>query len=170
MQVSAGAVAGVIGGLVMSVAMAGGRRGGLLEKTLAEESEDWLDQKFHTRSHVGDLGTTAIEQADHMLAAAAFGMTYAKARSYVTELPWAIAGALFGALLYVVNIVGIAPLLGITRGEWQAPARIVGQRLSLHLVFGAVTALAFELLADERGRLRFPHHGSRQAVRDTLVH
>lgn len=38
----AGAIGGLIDGLAMSLTMAGGRRSGLLHKTLAEDAEDWL--------------------------------------------------------------------------------------------------------------------------------
>jgi hypothetical protein len=157
---TAGALAGLVGGAIMTAAMLGGRRAGVLEKTLAEESEDWLDAKFHTRELVGDTGTKAIEQADHIVSATAFGIAYSKARGYLKGLPWPLAGALYGAGLYVVNVGGLAPLLGITRGEWKAPARVVGQRLGMHVLFGTATALTYELLApgtdDAHRHLRRP--------------
>jgi predicted outer membrane lipoprotein len=151
---TAGALAGLIGGVVMTAGMVGGRRAGVLEKTLAEESEDWLDEKFDTRRRLGDTGTTAIEQADHMLTATAFGVAYAKAKSYVGNLPWPLAGAAYGAGLYAVNIVGLAPLLGITRGEWNERPRVIGQRLGMHVLFGIATALAYELFSDAQTHKR----------------
>ena len=58
-------------------------------------------------------------------------------------------GPLWGGALYVVNIVGIAPLVGLTQKEGQAPAGIRLQRLGIHVFFGIALA-AFVKLAKDR--------------------
>jgi hypothetical protein len=67
-------VGGIVGGLAISVAMDAGRRNGWLHKTLAEDAEDWLDRTLETRTHIGPGGTTALEQTNHLLASAGFGL------------------------------------------------------------------------------------------------
>lgn len=143
----AGAVAGLIGGAVMSLAMWLGRRAGLLEKTLAEDTEDWLDRHFHTRAAIGDRGTTALELGNHLAGSAGFGLGYEALRPALGGTPPVLAGALYGAGLYALAIGGVAPLLGITQGEQNAPAPVVAQRLGMHILYGVVTALAFEGLS-----------------------
>lgn len=64
-------------------------------------------------------------------------------------MPPAALGALFGTALYVVNIAGIAPLLGITEGEVEAGPRKASERWALHILQSVVTALVAEQLADE---------------------
>lgn len=135
-----GMVAGLAGGIATALAMSLGRRAGILQKTLAEESEDWLDRKADTRRHLGRTGTTALEQANHLVAAAAFGRGYLMLRQRLPSVPTLPLGLAFGAGLYAVNIVGIAPLTGITQGEQNAPPQTVAQRLAMHLLFGVVTA------------------------------
>ena len=64
-----------------SSVMAAGRRNGLLHKNLAEDAEDWLDRTFETRSRIGQGGTTALEQVNHLLASAGFGLAYGVLRN-----------------------------------------------------------------------------------------
>ncbi len=75
---SAGVIGGLAAGVAMSVAMVLGRRAGLLHETLAEHSEDWLDRTMGTRRRIGEGGTAAVEEANHMAAAAAFGLATAR--------------------------------------------------------------------------------------------
>lgn len=152
--ISAGALGGVIGGAVMSVAMAIGARTGLMHRTLAENAEDWLERKAGTRELVGDAGTTAIEQTNHLAASAMFGSGYAMARDYLPGLPSPVLGALYGTGLYLVNIAGIAPLLGLTKGEQNASMGLRSERLGMHVLYGIVTAIAVDTLT--RAERRHP--------------
>ena len=134
----------------MSLAMDLGRRAGVLHKTLAEDAEDWLDRVANTRCYIGQSGTRAMEQANHMAAAAAFGIGYSLLRERVPVLPaWGV-GTLYGAGLYVINIAGIAPLIGLTEGERNAPAPVRAERLGLHVLYGVLTAVVADELANER--------------------
>ena len=142
----ASAIGGLAAGLAMSLAMVVGRRSGLLHKTLAEDSEDWLDRVVDARRLLGHGGTTALEQANHMVASAVFGVGYGLLSERLPGLPAPVLGALYGAGLYAVNIVGIAPLLGITEGERNAPAPLRAERLGLHLLYGMLAALIAERL------------------------
>jgi hypothetical protein len=150
---NAGVAGGLAGGVAMSLAMTLGRKTGFLHKTLAEDSEDWLDRVAGTRRRIGQGGTAALEQANHMAAAAGFGLGYGALRPNLPGVPTVVLGLLYGAGLYVVNIAGVAPLLGITQGEQNAPASLRAERLGLHLLYGVVTALvADDLGARERHR------------------
>lgn len=144
----AGAIGGLIAGVALSGAMLAGRRLGLLHQTLGEHSEDWLDRTFASRSHVGEAGTFLAEQGNHFAASAVFGAAFGAAYPSVEPHPIA-AGVLYGTALYAVNIAGVAPVLGITKGETAEPPSIPLQRLGLHLLFGVVTAIATDALLKE---------------------
>lgn len=144
--VQAGTIGGLIAGLVMSLTMAGGRRSGLLHRTLAEDAEDWLDRVIDARRLLGPGGTTALEQATHMGASAAFGLGYGMLSARLPGVPALMPGGLYGADLYAVNIVSIAPLIGMTEGERNAPEPLRAERLGLHLLYGMLTALVAERL------------------------
>jgi hypothetical protein len=143
----AGAIGGLTGGLLLSGTMALGRSTGLLHETLAERSEDWLDQMLGARHYLGAQEVTLIEQTNHLLASAVFGASYGAARSYFHPSPM-LAGSLYGGFLYAVNIIGIAPRIRLTRGESHEPSGVVGQRLAMHVLFGIATAMVTEALID----------------------
>lgn len=137
----AGAIGGLIGGVVVSAVMIGGRQAGLLHKTLGEETEDWMDRHANARHYLGEAGTTAVEQINHLAASAAFGAGYGASLPSLPDQPLK-NGAIFGAGLYTTAIGGIAPLLGITRGEHREEPAVIAERLGLHVLFGVVTAFA----------------------------
>lgn len=55
-NIAAGAVGGVIAGALVSGVMLGGRKAGLLHKTLGEQAEGWLDRDLDSRRHPGETG------------------------------------------------------------------------------------------------------------------
>lgn len=146
---SAAVLGGLAAGVLTTAAMIAGRRSGALTKTLDRDSVDWIDRTTGSRAVIGDTGTSALEFANHLGASAAFGYGYALLRKRMPEAPdWALGGG-YGAALYLVNIAGIAPLLGITEGEVQAGPRKAAERLALHLLQSIATAMIAErLLAD----------------------
>lgn len=139
---------GVVAGLVTTAVMVAGRKSGLLAKTLDRDAVDWIDRTTGSRAVIGDAGTSAVEFANHLGASAAFAAVYPEMRRLAPDLPPAVLGAIYGTGLYLVNIAGIAPLLGITEGEVQAGAKQAGERWALHVLQAVVTALVAERLAD----------------------
>ena len=144
---AAGVCGGLAAGLLMDLAMIVGRRTGTLHETLDKKSEDWLDRVASTRALAGNEGTTALEQANHLAASAAFGYAYDVLRDQFPRMSPALLGALYGGGLYAVNIAGIAPVLGITEGEQNVSGRVRSERLGLHIMFGLVTAVVAETLS-----------------------
>jgi len=114
-KTTAGAIGGVVAGLIISGVMALGRDAGLLHETLADRASDWLDQRFGTRVWAGEDGTQALEHANHLAASAAFGAVYGATRPLTQMAPPVAAGALFGAGLYAVAIAGVAPTIDLTQ-------------------------------------------------------
>jgi hypothetical protein len=145
---TAGAVAGLVAGAILSGVLAIGRDAGVLQKTLSEEAEDWLDTRFDTRRRVGESGTQLIEQTGHYLASVGLGATYGKLRDYFGFVPGAISGALFGAGLYAFGVAGVLPELGVTRGEPNEAPGVPTERFGLHLLYGAVLGIVTDGLRD----------------------
>ena len=144
---SAAIVGGIVAGLVTTAAMWAGRKSGVLGKTLDRDAVDWIDRNAGTRAVIGDAGTSGIEFVNHLGASAAFGGLYDRVRDWAPDVPAPLLGAAFGTGLYVVNIAGIAPLLGITRGEIAAGPRKASERWALHVLQSVVTAVVAERLA-----------------------
>lgn len=140
---------GIVAGIVTTAAMWAGRRSGVLGKTLDRDAVDWIDRTTGSREVIGDAGTSMVEFANHLGASAAFGGLYAQVRQWAPNVPPAALGAMFGTALYVINIAGIAPLLGITEGEVEAGPRKASERWALHVLQSVVTALVAERLTSE---------------------
>jgi hypothetical protein len=147
---TAGAIGGVVAGMIVSGVMAIGRDAGLLHKTLADQASDWLDRRFNTREWAGEDGTQALEQGNHLAASAAFGAVYGATRPLTQSVPPVAAGALFGAGLYAVAIAGVAPRIGLTSDDDHDVETVFLQRLGLHVLFGVITALVADALAPVR--------------------
>ena len=152
---TAGLLGGLAAGMVVSGVMTFGRDLGLLQHSLADAAEDWLDQRFDTRAKVGEDGTQALEQANHLLVSGLFGAAFGLTRPLTKAIPAIAAGALFGAGLYAVAIGKVAPAIKLTRGENREPDSVQAQRLGIHVLFGVVTALATDAMMD-RDRDRAP--------------
>ncbi len=165
-KMTAGAIGGVVAGVILSGVMAIGRDAGLLHKTLADQASDWLDRRFNTRDWAGEDGTQALEQANHLAASAAFGAVYGATRPLTQSVPPVAAGALFGAGLYAVAIAGVAPRIGLTQGEDHEERGVALQRLGLHILFGVITALVVDALAPIR---RAPRPKAAPSLKDPGV-
>lgn len=146
---TAGIIGGIVGGLGMTAIMLAERRAGVKHETLAEKSEDWLDRTMDSDTIVGENGTRAIEQANHLLASAAFGAGYSAIRYFAPRLPAPGVGAAYGLGLYATNIALAAPILGITEGEDKVPLRVSLERSGLHILFGLATALVASALSKD---------------------
>lgn len=143
-------VGGVLAGVITTGAMFAGRRTGVLGKTLDRDAVGWIDDTTGSRAVIGDAGTSVVEFANHLGASAAFGLGYAMVRERVPGVPaWAL-GAGFGTALYVVNIAGIAPVLGITDGEVAAGPRKAAERWGVHVLQSVAAALIAERLTSDR--------------------
>jgi hypothetical protein len=149
---NAAIIGGLVAGVVTTAAMYAGRKSGVLHKTLDRDAVDWIDDTTGSRGLIGDTGTSLVEFGNHLGASAAFAGLYAKLRDAFPDASPAVLGALFGTGLYLVNIAGIAPLLGITEGETKAGPQKATERWAVHVLQSVVTALVMEKLADNRAR------------------
>ena len=143
-------IGGLIAGLVTTGVMIAGRKSGLLGKTLDRDSVDWIDRNTGSRQLIGDTGTSLVEFANHLGASAAFGYGYSRLRKAAPGVPGPILGAGYGTVLYLVNIAGIAPLLGITEGERRAGPRKAAERWGVHVLQTVVTAIVADRLSSRR--------------------
>ncbi|PZQ58708.1 MAG: hypothetical protein DI544_13520 [Sphingomonas taxi] len=140
-------VGGLVAGVVTTLVMAAGRKSGVLGKTLDRDAVDWIDDMTGSRAVIGDAGTSAVEFANHLGASAAFAAGWPLLRRRAPAAPVSILAAAYGTMLYAVNIGGIAPLLGITEGEFEAGTRKATERWAVHVIQTVVTALVAERLA-----------------------
>ena len=147
MQPQKAAIAGgLIAGLVTTAIMIAGRKSGLMSKTLDRDAVDWIDNLTDSRAVIGDSGTSLVEFANHLGASAAFAAAIPTLRELAPSLPPAALGAIYGTALYAVNIGAIAPVLGITEGEFKAGPRKAAERWAIHVIQGVVSAVAAEHL------------------------
>ena len=84
---TAGMLGGLAAGMIVSGVMTFGRDLGLLQHSLADAAENWLDQRFDTRAKVGEDGTLALEQANHLLVSGLFGAAFGVLRPLTRKVP-----------------------------------------------------------------------------------
>ncbi len=140
---------GLIAGLVTTAVMVAGRKTGVLTKTLDRDAVDWIDNLTGSRAVIGDAGTSVVEFANHLGASAAFATALPAIQRVAPALSPAAIGVLYGTALYAVNIAGVAPILGITEGEFQASPRKAGERWAIHVLQAVVTVLIAERLTSK---------------------
>jgi hypothetical protein len=150
-RTTAAIVGGLIAGVVTTAVMVAGRKSGLLTKTLDRDAVDWIDRVTGSRAVIGDTGTSIVEFANHLGASAAFGAAVPTLRDLAPSLSPVALGTLYGTALYAVNIAGIAPVLGITEGEFEAGPRKAGERWAIHVLQAVVTAVVAERLSTDTG-------------------
>ena len=142
----AAVVGGLVAGIFTTAVMVVGRKTGVLTKTLDRDAVDWIDDVTGSRAVIGDAGTSAVEFVNHLGASAAFAAALPAIQRAAPSLSPAAIGVLYGTALYVVNIAGIAPVLGITEGELQAGPRKAAERWAVHVLQAVVTAMVAERL------------------------
>ena len=140
---------GLVAGLITTAVMVAGRKTGVLTKTLDRDAVDWIDNLTGSRTIIGDTGTSVVEFANHLGASAAFAAALPTIQRAIPSLSPTAIGVLYGSALYVVNIAGIAPILGITKGEIEAGPRKAGERWAIHVLQAIVTAMVAERLASK---------------------
>jgi hypothetical protein len=147
-DIAAGAIGGLAGGLVMTAFMVIGSRVGLVDEPLPQKTEHWVEDQMGVRDRPAPLQEEIIGQGSHLVFAAALGALYGGFLAS-RDLPALPTGPLFGLASYAVDLAGIGPALGITKGPWNEEPTTIGRRMMMHTVFGTVTALVTEQLRRE---------------------
>ncbi len=80
----------------------------------------------------------------HYAVGAAFGALFG-ALAPRLRAPLLVAGALFGAAVWLVNDEALVPALGFSRKPWAYPASSHVKALAAHLVYGAATGAGLRL-------------------------
>jgi uncharacterized membrane protein YagU involved in acid resistance len=81
----------------------------------------------------------------HYATGAAFGALFGVLAPRVTA-PGVLAGAAFGALIWLFFDEGVVPLLGFAKPPTAYPASLHAKALASHLVFGAATDASFRAI------------------------
>jgi uncharacterized membrane protein len=88
----------------------------------------------------------ALKNAMHVLYGASWGKVFGLACGRGERPPGTAHGLVFGANVWVVS-QAMLPALGLAAAPWKQPVANLAQDLGLHLVYGAVTAAAYEAFA-----------------------
>jgi hypothetical protein len=143
-----GALAGAVGAACMTPLRILARRAGLIEKMTPEVMEETLAyrlgvrrgrrEEHHVADHLLHLGYGCAQGA-------LFGLVARRFSRASSAKP----GLLFGALSWLVNGAVVVPLLDATRPLWRQRPRENLVNLAAHLIFGAITGLVTDDLAEQ---------------------
>ncbi len=87
----------------------------------------------------------AASEAVHYATGAAFGALFGVLAPRLPG-PALLAGAIYGAAVWLLNDETLVPALGFSRKPWDYPASSHAKSLAAHLVYGATTDAGFRLL------------------------
>lgn len=152
----AGAIGGLAGGVVMTMAMTAGKKAGIIERPLPVRVERWATDRMGIDRPAPEH-EDAVAQGGHLVYSALLGAGYGALRSAL-DLPALPSGPLYGAGIYALTLGGVGPALGLTGGPWDEPKTTAGRRLMMHLVYGAVTAIVAEQVPHWLGWQDHDHH------------
>ncbi len=144
-----GALAGVAGGLAMSVLSQG-----LAPKMLPDDMRpdefvprqvvEWAERAAGAPDALSDAKEGVAAMGAHLGYSALLGAGYGLLRSYVPAPPTPVAGALYGVATWAFGFEGLLPALGVRPPTTAHPPKRWPAPIMGHVVFGVVTALAYE--------------------------
>ena len=145
-----GVVAGFAGTIVMSVVMlvlkrAGMEPGELEPRAVAGNAEE----KIGVRSRISRPAFEASWITLHFGYGSTSGVVYALARKISGLAQPALAGPLFGMLLWVIGYCGWLPLFGLYPPPNRVPKRKVAANIIAHATYGTATAVTYRMLGDK---------------------
>ena len=145
----AGAVGGLVGGAVLSLAFlalerAGGENSDLVQ--IGRRGAARLGQPHRPLPARPSAAEELAVHGGHLVLSGVLGMGYAVLRRGFA-LPTLPSGLLFGLGVYPVAFGVLGPLLGITKAPWQEKPRLLAQRAAAHGAFGVLTALTADRTA-----------------------
>ncbi len=145
-----GALAGMVGGGAMMMAMKLGQQALLPEGEQMEPPPKKLVETVAERQGVGlsDTQAMAAGMGVHMGYSALWGALYGVVQSRLHP-PGALHGLLLGGLVYAANFPewGLLPKLGVLPPPTQQPLEKAALPVGAHVVFGLATAAAFAALS-----------------------
>jgi len=142
-DMTAGAVGGLAGGVVLTGAMIAADRFGI-EKPLPLTVERWA--AYHAGADRKSLkqDPTVEEEAlaygGHLVASVALGAAFGAMQGRM-GVSTVTSGLLFGLGVHAVNLGVLGPALTITKQPWNQTPGMHARRLAMHAVFGVVAAL-----------------------------
>ncbi len=146
-DVIAGGAGGLAGGAIMTVAMTGGRKAGILQAPVPLKVERWGRRRLAVsapspeREHL-------LAQTIHLSYSVSLGVGYALVQ-HARALPALPSGPLYGLFVYAANIAGALPVLGVISSPADMARTKVARQVMMHVVFGSATALVFERVREK---------------------
>ncbi len=141
-KIVAGAIGGMIGGVLTTVAFTALRRSPFARKISGEvEDVPFLG----TATEIEEMPNGALRK--QLLSSAILGGVYGALRSAL-HLPGIFSGPIYGLVSYSLSWVGLGPAMERTPGPWNERPMALVPRLITHTVYGTVTDLISERVED----------------------
>jgi hypothetical protein len=144
-DIVAGAAGGTFGGLAMFAVRVIGTQTGVIRHSLPDKFERGVAERtgFAERQDAEQQKELAI--AEHLLLSAGLGSAYGLLRGWL-KAPTLLGGIVYGLVIYALLLFGVGPSLEITRPPHEKSATAVTSEISVHLLFGTVTAMVTDRL------------------------
>lgn len=142
-------IAGIAGAAAMlGVTMASRKLGIAYVEPVGEDLVESAVEATNSEAAVTEKQEEALGLGVHLGFSMTSAMLYARLRHHLS-LPGPAAGALFGLALWLANMVGAAPMLGIRQSPWKENEARAITTIVAHVLFGVVVGFLFDQLVEE---------------------
>jgi hypothetical protein len=147
----AGAVGGLAGGMAMTAFMVGATKAGVITSSLPLRTDRWIQGSPNITAPPQSAQEQARAQAMHLAYSAMLGAGFGILSATLHLKKPVPSGPLYGMGIYAINLLGVLPLFGLTKGPWNESKMTVARRVMMHNVFGLVTALVTKKVRQRLG-------------------
>ncbi|AFZ69289.1 DUF6789 family protein [Deinococcus peraridilitoris] len=105
---------------------------------------EWMERQAGRPDALNENQELKASYGVHFGYGSSIGALYGSLRNRLPGLPAPLAGALFGLAVWGVNFEGVMPATGMDKAATQKPPRKWPMPIIAHLVYGVVSALAYE--------------------------
>jgi hypothetical protein len=156
-----GALAGLAGTAAMTVLMNPGLAGALPRRWRPDEFVpkqvvQWAEAVAGRHDALGDSLENAAAALFHLGYGAGMGAIFGLLRHRTRGIPPEAAGAVWGLVVWMAGYEGWLPAAGVRPATTHQPASKWPLQIGNHLVYGMVTALAYDALGRRVRRSRAP--------------
>lgn len=146
-----GAITGLVGTAVMSVAFLVAEKAGMVPGKLEpKEIADNFEEKIGVRDYLPKPVFEASWMMLHLGYGTISGVVYTLALKMAPNLERPMpTGPSLGVILWAFGYCGWLPLLGLYPLPTQVPKRKVGANILAHIVYGTAAAVAHRVLKDD---------------------
>jgi hypothetical protein len=116
------------------------------DEFVPKKAVEWAEEEAGRPHALTEAQEMKAALGAHLSYGSSMGALYGLARSRMDGIPAPLSGTLFGMAVWALSFEGWMPALGVAKPPTERSPKKVPMPIMAHLVYGAITALAFDAL------------------------